>query len=67
MTTLTKTIRKPDKTVQFPVDNLKELLIAHLYATSYLNDDQEVADIVFKSGVDMKNALKFDIYFKKTK
>jgi hypothetical protein len=59
--------KQPDKTIAFPIDKLKDLLIAHLYATSYLNDDQEVKDLVFKTGVDIKNTIKFDIFLKNTK
>lgn len=59
--------KKPDKTISFPLDKLKDLLIAHLYATSYLNDDQEVKELVFKSGVDIKNDVRFDLYFKQNK
>lgn len=58
------TKKAPDKTVAFPSDKLKELLIAHLYATSFLNDDQEVVSLVFKSGVDVKNLITFDLYLK---
>ena len=59
-----KTKKAPDKTVAFPADKLKDLLIAHLYATSFLNDDQEVVNLVFKTGVDIKNLITFDLYLK---
>jgi len=59
--------KKPDKTIAFPIDKLKDLLIAHLYATSFLNDDQEVKELVFKTGVDLKNSIKFDIFLKNSK
>jgi hypothetical protein len=39
------------------------LLIAHLYAISYLNDDQEVTSFKFKRGIDLKNQLSFEITF----
>jgi hypothetical protein len=59
--------KKPDKTISFPLDKLKDLLIAHLYATSYLNDDQEVKELIFKTGVDVKNDIKFELYLKNNK
>lgn len=59
--------KKPDQIIEFPLDKLKDLLITHLYATSYLNDDQEVKEIVFKRGVDVKNNLVFHLFLKNAK
>jgi hypothetical protein len=54
---------KTSKTIEvhIPFDTLRELLVAHMYAISYLNDDQTVLDLKFKRGVDMKNMVTFDM------
>jgi hypothetical protein len=49
--------------IQLPSETVQELLIAHLYAISYLNDDQEVTSFKFKRGIDLKNQLSFEITF----
>lgn len=49
--------------IQLPASTVQELLIAHLYAISYLNDDQEVTNFKFKRGIDLKNQLSFEITF----
>lgn len=49
--------------IQLPFSTVQELLIAHLYAVSYLNDDQEVTAFKFKRGVDLNNQLAFEITF----
>jgi hypothetical protein len=56
-------MKKKKKTIeiQVPFDTLKELLTAHLYAISYLNDDQEVTELKWKRGIDLKNMLTFDL------
>lgn len=59
------TARKPDRTISFPHEKLKDLIISHLYATSYLNDDEEVTNLVFKTGIDIKNTIRLDLYLKK--
>lgn len=52
----TKTIE-----IQLPQDTVKDIIVAHLYAISYLNDDQEVKEVKFKRGVDLKNVIAFDL------
>jgi hypothetical protein len=47
--------------VEIPYDTIKELLIAHLYATSFLNDDQEVKDLTMVKGIDKFNKIHFRI------
>lgn len=59
-----KTIKKE---IQFPLEKLKEILISHLYATSYLDDDDEVIDLEFKSGVDVKNKIKMNLKINKVR
>jgi hypothetical protein len=47
--------------MQLPIQMVKDIIIAHLYAISYLNDDQEVKEVKFKRGIDLKNVLSFDL------
>lgn len=63
--TTTKPKKAPDKVFYFPQEKLKEILISHLYATSFLNDDEEVVTLNFKSGVDIKNKIQVEMFLKK--
>lgn len=63
--TTTKKTKAPDKVFYFPQEKLKEILISHLYATSYLNDDEEVTFLNFKTGVDVKNKIMVELFLKK--
>ena len=62
----TQKTKAPDKVFFFPQEKLKEILISHLYATSFLNDDEDVVSLNFKTGVDVKNNIKIELYLKKT-
>ncbi len=68
-TTVKKTTtpkKTPDKVFFFPQEKLKEILISHLYATSFLNDDEDVVFLNFKTGVDVKNKIMVELFIKKT-
>jgi len=63
--TTTKPKKTPNKVFYFPQDKLKEILISHLYATSFLNDDEDVTFLNFKTGIDVKNKLMIELFLKK--
>ena len=65
ITTMTKPKKAPHKVFYFPQDKLKEILISHLYATSFLNDDEDVVFLNFKTGIDLKNKLMIELFLKK--
>lgn len=58
-------MKKTKKTIeiQVPFATLKDLLVAHLYAISYLHDDQEVTNLIWKRGMDLKQngMMTFDV------
>ena len=62
----TSKTKTPDKVFFFPQEKLKEILISHLYATSFLNDDEDVVSLNFRTGVDVKNSIKVELYLKKS-
>lgn len=49
------------KTVTFelPLDTLENLIVSHLYATSWLNDNQEVTSFEILQGIDKFNKIQF--------
>jgi hypothetical protein len=47
--------------VEIPFETLTDIIVAHLYATSFLNDDQEVTDFEILRGIDKFNKITFKL------
>lgn len=54
-------MKKKSKKIEFelPFDTIRNLIVAHLYAVSYLNDNAEVEEFEFVRGVDKFNKILF--------